>query len=125
MILGKDLSSDTMRSLALFVTYAIYKPKENTLMVPRRKSAKFGVSTPTRRKTISGVRTQDTEHPESGDAKVLGLLQIALGVMNLYTEILCSKNDDTHIKRFARTVTNKVCTAASLSLFEECVAKSS
>ena len=107
-MLGKNPSADTMRSLALFVTYAIHKPKENT-SVMRRKSAKFGTNTPTRRKTISGATSRDTQSRDFGDANELGLLQVALGVLELYTEMLCQKHDVTDIKRFARTVTNKVC----------------
>lgn len=34
---------------------------------------------------------------------------IGLEILNLYTDILCHDENTTSIKKFARTVTNKVC----------------
>ena len=35
-------------------------------------------------------------------------LQVALKILEMYLDILCEGSDTTNIKKFARTVTNKV-----------------
>ena len=41
--------------------------------------------------------------------------QVALKILEMYVDILCEGNDTTNIKKFARTVTNKVCLTSELS----------
>ena len=99
-----------MRSLALYVTYAIYEPEMHILETARRKGTRPDTSTPARRKTISSSSPGDTTPTDSSDRENarLSRLQIAMGVLEVYTEMLCQKSDKVLIDRFARTVTNKV-----------------
>lgn len=62
-----------------------------------------------RRQTLSGasprsVKQQDESVPH------LSQLEVALRMLELYADILCHKGEVTNIKKFARTVTNKVTT---------------
>ncbi len=96
-----------MRSLSLYITYAIHKPKHKSLLPARGKSVRLTMDLPSRRKTTGS----SSPHPglEFDDSTPkLTQSQVALKVLELYTVLLCDKADTTNIKRFARTVTNKV-----------------
>ncbi|KAL6718718.1 Beige protein-like 1 [Lecanora helva] len=102
----KNLSTDIMRSLALYITYAIHKPKQKPLTPSRGKSVKINTDLPARRKTL-GSPSPNSVPQQSDIPSQLTQLQIALRMLTLYTELLCRKNDRAHIHKFARTVTNK------------------
>ena len=106
-MLTKSLSADLMRSLALYITYAIHKPKQKPSTPLRGKSVKLNTGIPVRRKTIGSpsprpAAQQSDVHPQ------LTQLQVALRILELYTNLLCQKDDLGNIHKFARTVTNKV-----------------
>lgn len=107
MLLTPSLSADSMRSLALYITYAIHKPKEKHTLPARGKSVKLKIELPTRRQTLSSAPARHVQQPEK-----LGLeltqLQVALKILKMYAELLCQNDDIVNIRKFARTVTNKV-----------------
>ena len=119
VIISKNFSADMMRSLALFITFGLYKPKNNLSELFRRKSTKFRTNTISKRKNDSITAPSDVENHDNGVSEELGLRQVALGILELYRKLLCQKGDHNDIKRFARTVTNKVCRYIPLeSLFK-------
>ena len=106
----KNFTAEIMRSLALYITYAVYEPERLLLEASKRRGTSSRATTPTRRKTVS-VSTPGDASPNcmsDGNSIRLDRIQVAMGVFEAYTEMLCQKNDKAIIDRFARTVTNKV-----------------
>ena len=95
-----------MRSLALYITYAIHKPWQKDSRLSRTKSLKLNMEL-TRRKTFGSPSNIAGRQPNN-DYPQLTELQVALKILALYTDCLCQKDDLGNIHRFAKTVTNKV-----------------
>lgn len=76
-------------------------------MPSRGKSVKLNTDLPSRRKTLGSSSPRPVTQ-QNGSASHLTQLQIALKILELYTDLLCQMDDFTNIKKFARTVTNKV-----------------
>lgn len=98
-----------MRSLALYITYAIHKPRQTELYPTRGKSIKLNANVSSRRQTLSSasphsIKQQDEVVPH------LSQLEVAVKMLELYADMLCHKDEIANIKKFARTVTNKVTT---------------
>lgn len=106
-MLTTNLSAESLRALALYITYALHKPKQKLLLAMRpTRSVKQKTGGPSRRATVSTASPSPIRYSDSvGD---LTRSQIALKVMGMYTDLLCTKDDVTNIKKFARIVTNKV-----------------
>lgn len=106
-LLTRSLSADTMRSLALYITYAVHKSKQQASTPARGKSMKLKTDLPYRRQTLSSPSPHLTK--TRGDTELqLSQTQVAIRILEMYTDILCAKDDVSNIKKFARTVTNKV-----------------
>ncbi|KAL9101653.1 MAG: hypothetical protein Q9163_003109 [Psora crenata] len=103
VLLNRNFSADTMRSLALYVTHSIYKPKLSPLELARKKSVDLRKSAKSGRQTVSGTALG----PRRNSNPELSRWQIALEILKMYTDLLCQSGDSSTIKRFARTVTNK------------------
>ena len=97
-----------MRSISLYITYAIHTPKDKTPLPRVSKSIRKAPSTTaliTRRSTTplpvpeSGARGQDPSRP-------LSRKEVGIRVLELYAELLC-QGDVGNIKKFARAVTSK------------------
>ena len=109
-LLSVTPSADSLRSLALYITYAVHTPKGNNSYFPRstqsvRRPPHFP-ATQSRRSTTS------SDSPIVGDGhlgpmRTLSRIEMGTKVLELYADILCQK-DPSNIKKFARTVTNKV-----------------
>ena len=96
-----------MRSLALYITYAIHKQKTTPSTPIRGKSIKLNTDFPARRKTLGSPSPRPSVQRDDADPK-LTQLQVALRVLDMYADLLCCKEDSSNIRKFARTVTNKV-----------------
>ena len=96
-----------MRSLALYITYAIHKPRQSDSYPTRGKSVKVNTNVSSRRQTLSSASPRSTKQPDEAIPQ-LSQLQVALKMLELYANILCNKSEVANIKKFARTVTNKV-----------------
>lgn len=96
-----------MRSLALYITYAIHKPRPKPSLPMRGKSVKLNTDFPSRRKTLGSPSPRPVVQRDDS-IPTLTQLEIALKILELYTDLLCQKDDFSNINRFARTVTNKV-----------------
>lgn len=104
-----NISGDNLRSLALFVTYAL------------QDSRAFPYRTRTRRVTTrtsngDATRVIDSERstprslspaPPEPAINDLSRQEIGAQILEAYSDILCDPQDDDYIKRFAKTVTNK------------------
>ena len=104
-----------MRSLALYITYAIHKQKTTPFTPVRGKSIKLNTDLPARRKTLGSPSPRPSVQRDDADPK-LTQLQVALRVLEMYTDLLCCKDDTSNIRKFARTVTNKVGAALAVPL---------
>lgn len=97
VLLPQAISAELLRSMALFVTYAVNKRHQG---LPSRRG--------TRRTTRPRSASSPSPSRNPDDAGTfLTHFEIGLEVLRLYSDLLCQKGDDSLIKRFAKTVTNK------------------
>lgn len=102
-----NLTADVFRFLALFITYAYHKP--TNLNRPNRAHS----NTPPIR---SGTPSNGARRPtivtqlESIDKKGLVLTKRQIGnhILEMYTSLLCEKDNYATIRKFGKTVTSKV-----------------
>ena len=102
-----SLSQEVMRALSLFVTYAFHSPAGSQSRTPRAVTGASRGGVP----ASLGRLHSDTGSGSSGPAGAKHLPKKRLGtrILAMYSDILCEKGNLNHIKKFARTVTNKVC----------------
>lgn len=103
--LTRNPSADSMRSLALYITYAIHKPRQTESYTARGKNIRLNTNVSSRRQTISNASPRSIK--QQNEIVHLSQLQIALKMLELYADMLCHKDEAANIKKFARTVTNK------------------
>lgn len=113
ILVKSNLSPEVMRSLSLFITYAFHVPSAANPRTPRPLSSLSRPSTPSlmRRQTGDG---SGASTPLLG-VKYLTKKQLGTHVLSIYSRILCEKDNLNHIKKFAKTVTNKVRSSAGKS----------
>lgn len=106
VLVKSNLSQEVMRSLALFITYAFHSPTASLPRTPRPMSATSRSSTPVlfRRQTVDANMGYGSPAP----LKYLPKKKLGVKILVMYSGILCEKGNLNHIKKFARTVTNKV-----------------
>ena len=109
---SRNPSADSMRSLALYITYAIHKPRQAVSYPKRVKSIKLDTNVSSRRQTLSKTPPRSTKQQDES-ISYLSQLEVALKMLEFYTDVLCHKGDVANIKKFARTVTNKVISTAA------------
>ncbi|KAH6960387.1 hypothetical protein DER45DRAFT_157811 [Fusarium avenaceum] len=105
VLVSSNFSQEVMRSLSLFITYAFHSQPTSRPRTPRALSIVSRTGTPLPRR-----RGTPTDHAVAGAASGLKFLtkkQLGVKVLSMYSRILCEKGNTTHIKKFARTVTNK------------------
>ena len=106
-LLTRNLSAEALRSLALYITYACHKPRQRTLQLPQSmRRSKHNLDTVPRRATLLSS-SPNTPVREGIASHQLTQLQTGTKILEMYAEMLCQRNDNTNIKKFARTVTNK------------------
>lgn len=102
-------SGDTLRSLAMMITYG--RQAKQRALKPFRTSRGDYTLSPNIFATSSGPRRsvpRPTHAPVSGLNLELSLAETSLRMLELYAHFLCDVSSDQEIKRFAKTVTNKV-----------------
>lgn len=105
-----NMTAEVFRSLALFITYAYHKPTSSNSRTPKNNGSTLPIRSGTvsrngpRRPTISTVF--DANEMAS---PIMTKRQLGNQVLGMYTELLCEKGTTSNIRKFARTVTNKVC----------------
>ena len=108
-----NMTAEVFRSLALFITYAYHQPTSNTSRTPKTT---YG-TLPARSATLSSNGPRRPNVATLFDGKdvasaTLTKRQMGTKVLEMYTELLCEKGSTANIRKFARTVTNKVCLVA-------------
>ncbi|EON99561.1 putative beige beach domain-containing protein [Phaeoacremonium minimum UCRPA7] len=101
-----NFNAEVHRALALFITYALHTVPHSLPRTPKPLSAiSRGASTPNllRRTTVP---TDNSSAPVG--SKALTKKQVGTRMLDLYTSLLCEKGSLVDIRKFARTVTNKV-----------------
>ena len=123
-ILNSNMSTEALRSLALYITFATHKSKNKSSQAPRLARImlplKDGMDNPRRRQTLS-LPSPDSRAMLTGSKPELTRMQIALKVLEMYCNLLCSPDDTANIKKFARTVTNKVGTYYSITQYSNSI----
>jgi hypothetical protein len=102
------MTAEVFRSLSLFITYAYHKPATSASRTPKGK----GGTLPSRKTSISSSPMRPTINVlfDSKDVASTSLTKRELGnkILEMYSELLCEKGSNSNIRKFARTVTNKV-----------------
>lgn len=97
-------NTEVHRSLALFITYAFHASPGSLPRTPKPSSATLArppSATPTR-------PVVDTSRAGYVLNTSLNRKQVGVKILKMYSELLCQKGNLNYIRRFAKTVTNKV-----------------
>jgi hypothetical protein len=103
-----NATSEVYRSLALFITYAYHKP---TYSATSRTPKGLAGTLPIRRSGAETPRRPALNTMfDSADivSNTLSKRQLGNKILEMYSDLLCEKNNTSNIRKFARTVTNKV-----------------
>ena len=105
-----NISAEVLRSLALFVTYALHEPK----VLPTRPISMISKSTASRARpnivlnqTDDSLDPPDPLKPDRNGITMLSRYELGLAVLEIFTELLCGERNSAAMKKFARTITNK------------------
>lgn len=110
-LLRFSMSAEILRTLSLFVTYSLHK-NGSSATGPTTPGGKPG--TPSGQWLRSAGSNGSTSVPSAAAVSIahghreLSQVELARMVLKVYTEQLCAGLDTANIKKFARTVTNKV-----------------
>jgi hypothetical protein len=106
-----SISADTLRSLALFITYALQESRAfPTRRLPSRNGDRNG------HRTFSGGRerasslsstTNSPFNPPITLASEVSKFEVGVQMLEIFTDTLCEPGNDDMINKFATTVTNK------------------
>jgi len=102
-----NYNAEVHRSLALFITYAFHTPAGSVPRTPKPTSSTSRSNTPT-----PGVSRRPTVEISlstlSNTSKLLSRKQLGVKILEMYTKLVCERNNLVDIRKFAKTVTNKV-----------------
>ncbi|KAI9812298.1 MAG: hypothetical protein M1827_004747 [Pycnora praestabilis] len=106
-----NISAETLRSLSLFITYALHrKNMPSAAPLRARKSTIQSRQKPGQtlaRPIVSTPASSPGNKSGSVSSSELSRAQIGIQILQMYSELLCEDNGTVNIKKFARTVTNK------------------
>ncbi len=112
MLLERSCSNEVFRGLSLFVTYALYRGR-SVMRKPHRDS--MVAETPHVETSNTGSRLENGS-TNGASHECLSYSELGILILDLYSDLLCT-TQDANIKKFARTVTNRV--SKSLEISEE------
>lgn len=103
-----NLTAEIFRAVALFITYAYHKSTGSASRTPKDQGGTLPIRTSTvdhapRRPIVS----TPFDGKELGSSN-LNKRQLGNKVLEMYANIVCEKGDTSSIRKFAKTVTNKV-----------------
>lgn len=105
-----NMSADVLRSLALFVTYSLHKNNPSRPLRVKKSNVQLRRQ-PTMGTSISGASLSPPKVVNDLRSDGLSRRQVGVVVLEMYQELLFEGGNGTgNIKKFARTVTNKVWT---------------
>jgi hypothetical protein len=104
-----NMTADVFRSLALFITYAYHRPTVANRTTPKGQTGTLV----NRSRTISNGPTRPTintlfDGKDAIPSSALTKRELGNKVLEMYSDFLCEADSSSNIKKFARTVTNKV-----------------
>lgn len=111
-LIKTNMSADVLRSLALFITYSLHKnsptrplrAKKSNVQLRRQGTLGAGGS------GFSGANLAPPVMINDMNSEGFTRQQIGIMVLEMYQELLFEDGNSTgNLKKFARTVTNKVC----------------
>lgn len=107
-VLMTSLSAETLRSLALFITYALQKQRQR-LTAPLRSSTwtQHMRNDKTRTSSVSTPASSPRSKPVDSKSS-LSMPEVGIRMLEVYCDLLCQQKSTGNIEKFARTVTNKV-----------------
>lgn len=99
-----NYNTEVHRSIALFITYAFHTPPASRPRTPKPGSA------PLKTKNLSTLRrpTLEGETAAARNSPYLTRKAIGIKILEMYSQLLCERGNLMIIRKFARTVTNKV-----------------
>lgn len=107
-----NYNAEVHRSIALFITYAFHTPPGSLPRTPKPGFATSRSTTPglgvLRRPTIE----MGTAPSSAAGSQMLTKKQLGVKILDMYARLLCEKTNLGDIRKFAKTVTNKVILAA-------------
>lgn len=103
-------TSENLRALALFVTYSLHDSnisRQKTLRV-KGSMARLRNESPSPANSPRGTppRNHSPSHVSVGSQ--LPTKELGIRMVELYSDLLCEKNNAGDVQKFAKTVTNKV-----------------
>lgn len=108
-LVKSSLNAEIFRSLALFITYALHRPTASASRTPMSRHGAISTRPVLTSATPKGptltTSMDNTQSPNS----LLTKQQVGTSILEMYAELLCEKGSTANLKKFARTVTNKVC----------------
>lgn len=104
-LVKSNYNAEVHRSIALFITYTFHTPTSSSSRTPKPMTPHSRSSTPgmLRRPTID---TANSNSPIV--SKFLTKKQLGTKILEMYTRLLCAPGNLVDIRKFAKTVTNKV-----------------
>lgn len=107
-LVRSNLSQEVMRSLSLFITYAFHLPASVGSRTPRLFLSTPRSSTPSPIKRVAMDGGESSIGLAANGTRSVSKKQLGTRVLSLYSRILCERGNFNNIKKFAKTVTNKV-----------------
>ncbi|RKF65021.1 Beige protein-like protein 1 [Erysiphe neolycopersici] len=97
-----NLCAEVFRSLALFITYSLFKPQTPN---PRNSRNNSSISSPMQA-SLKRPRlvTISCKQPQNNNVTKR---QCGIKILEMYSDILCERGNTSNIRKFSRTVTNK------------------
>lgn len=107
-----DLGAEVLRMLALFITYTLHQPRSSTSRTPkpRYSTGRISISVSSGQKSFP-LNTMLENKLSLSSSLIMTKREVGRALLQMYTDILCEKGNTSKIKKFATTVTNKVCTS--------------
>ena len=105
-----NMSGETARSLALFVTYALHDSRTFARRTLRSKSSVMRLRSRATPPSTTPGSTPRSASPiiDPSMAPGLSLADLGVAILNMLAELLCDEANITDIQRFAKNVTSKV-----------------
>jgi beige protein homolog 1 len=109
-LVNGSMSAEVLRSLALYITYAMNKTIPSSARSLKTKKSTTSLQ---RKATISAARATSSPSDRLGiqrnrAAADVPRAELGVKVLEMYTDILCDPKSTSVLRKFAKTVTNKV-----------------
>ncbi|KAM7209628.1 beige protein 1 [Naviculisporaceae sp. PSN 640] len=99
-----NYTAEVHRSLALFITYAFHIPNTSISRTPKPGSVSSRSATPVPRRPTIEITLANS----ASTSPLLTKKKLGIKILEMYTRLLCEKDNLADIRKFAKTVTNKV-----------------